>query len=390
MVLHWMKEYHLSVPNNHMRKRSSTFAYARHIRRFIPLNIRMTMTASLMIAQHAASVQVKMRQVGEIYLESPDSYFYISDMCKVSIIIPIFKVEAYLSECLESVRRQSGADFEVIMVDDGSPDNSAAICREFAEKDARFRLIQQENAGVTAARRTGVNHATGEYVVFVDGDDTLPPDALGILLSYMSNDVDIVVGQPDCDPLVTEKQLIDIAEYRRKLICGKSYLAMWARLFRRSLFDDFTFELTREIRAGEDWIANLRLAFNTEKKVLLVPDLVYRYRQNEEGVSLTIRRTLEHARLVYDGLRASVPARVHAEYLPILARQLMPAWVRYTRMTCCLSKAALDFRALLLAAASPSQLCLRDTLFLRFTNPVVRALLIALCRMQDILRGLKR
>lgn len=308
-------------------------------------------------------------------------------MCRVSIIIPIYKVEAYLAECLESVRRQSGADFEVIMVDDGSPDNSAAICREFAEKDARFRLIQQENAGVTAARRTGVNHATGEYVVFVDGDDTLPPDALGILLSYMSNDVDIVVGQPDCDPLVTDKQIIDIAEYRRKLICGSLYLAMWARLFRRSLFDAFTFELTREIRAGEDWIANLRLAFHTEKKVLLVPDVVYHYRQNEEGVSLTIRRTLEHARLVYAALRASIPEKVNAEYQPILARQLMPAWVRYTRRQCCLSKAALEFRSLLLASATPQNLSLRDTLFLRFTNPVVRALLVLLCCMRDRLRA---
>lgn len=311
-------------------------------------------------------------------------------MCRVSIIIPTYKVEAYLAECLESVRRQTMPDFEVIMVDDGSPDNSAAICREFAEKDARFHLFQQENGGVTSARRLGIFMSKGEYITFVDGDDALPPDALGILLSYMSNDVDIVVGQPDCEPLVTEKQIIDIAEYRRKVICGSLYLAMWARLFRRSLFDDFTFEMTREIRSGEDWIANLRLAFNTDRNVLLLPDVVYLYRQNEQGVSLTIRRTLEHARLVYDALRASVPERAHAEYLPILAQRLMPAWVRYTRTTCRLSKAAQDFRALLLAAASPCQLSLRDTLFLRYTNPVVRALLIALCCVQDRLRGLRR
>ena len=165
---------------------------------------------------------------------------------------------------------------------------------------------------------------------------------------------------------------------------------MWAKIFRRHLFNDFTFAMPREIRAGEDWIANLRLAFHTEKKVLLVPDVVYHYRQNEEGVSLTIRRTLDHARLVYDALRASIPEKVNAEYLPILARQLMPAWVRYTRRQCCLSKAALEFRSLLLASATPQNLSLRDTLFLRFTNPVVRALLILLCRVQDMLRGLRR
>ncbi len=311
-------------------------------------------------------------------------------MCRVSIIIPIYKVETYLAECLESVRRQTVDDFEVIMVDDGSPDGCAAICRQFEKKDARFHLLQQENGGVTAARQNGLERASGEYVMFVDGDDTLPPDAIEVLLSHMSVDVDIVVGQPDTEPLVCGQRYVDIDEYRRMLIFGELYLAMWGKLYRRSLFDDFTFALPRAIRAGEDWIANLRLAFNTEKKVLLVPDVVYHYRQNEEGVSLTIRRTLEHARVVYDALRASIPEKVNAEYQPILARQLMPAWGRYTRMTCCLSKAALDFRALLLASATPQNLSLRDTLFLRFTNPVVRALLILLCRVQDMLRGLRQ
>ena len=103
--------------------------------------------------------------------------------------------------------------------------------------------------------------------------------------------------------------------------------------------------------------------------------------------NLTIRRTLEHARLVYDALRASIPEKVNAEYQPILARQLMPAWVRYTRRQCCLSKAALEFRSLLLASATPQNLSLRDTLFLRFTNPVVRALLVLLCCMRDRLRA---
>lgn len=311
-------------------------------------------------------------------------------MSKVSIIIPIYKVEAYLPECLESIRLQTFDDFEVLMVDDGSPDGSADICRSFASRDTRFRLIQQENGGVTAARRTGVDHATGEYVVFVDGDDTLPADSLEILLSYMTDEVDVVVAQPDWNPMAVERRMVSVDEYRRMLIEGRLYLAMWAKLYRRHLFNDFTFAMPREIRAGEDWIANLRLAFNTEKNVLLVPDVVYHYRQNEEGVSLTIRRTLEHARLVYDALRASIPEKDNDVYQPILALQLMPAWVRCTRGQCRLSQAALDFRSLLLETAAPQDLGLRDTLFLRFTNPVVRALLVLLCCMQDRLRAVKR
>lgn len=276
------------------------------------------------------------------------------------------------------------------MVDDRSPDNCAAICRMFEEKDARFRLIQQENAGVTAARRTGVNHATGEYVVFVDGDDTLPPDALGILLSYMSDDVDIVVGQPDCDPLVTEKQIIDIAEYRRKLIYGKLYLAMWARLFRRSLFDDFTFELTREIRAGEDWIANLRLAFNAEKNVQLIPEVVYHYRPNEEGVSSTILRTVEHEKMVYEGLCASVPVEKRATYLPMVAAAYAPIWVKYTDRMICLSPVAEEFRQHILAHVSVLKTSLRCKvrLFAGCTNPVLRRVLILLSKLNGQLFGL--
>ena len=85
-------------------------------------------------------------------------------MCKVSIIIPIYKVEQYLVDCLESVRNQTFTDYEVIMVDDGSPDDSAAICQKYIKLDSRFHLIQQVNGGVTAARCVGVRGARGEFI----------------------------------------------------------------------------------------------------------------------------------------------------------------------------------------------------------------------------------
>ena len=300
-------------------------------------------------------------------------------MCRVSIIIPIYKVEAYLAECLESVRRQTMPDFEVIMVDDGSPDGCAAICREFEEKDSRFLLIQQENSGVTAARRAGVERAVGEFIAFVDGDDTLPPDALEILLSHMSDDVDIVVGQPDTEPLVCGQRYVDIDEYRRMLIFGKLYLAMWGKLYRRSLFDDFTFAMPREIRAGEDWIANLRLAFNTEKNVQLIPDVVYHYRPNEEGVSATIRRTLEHERMVYDALCTSVSA----DYLPDVAAAYALIWLRYTKRMVKLTPEAEDFRTNMLSgiACKLATLRVRDRLFLQSTNLLKRLCLITLSKL---------
>ena len=308
-------------------------------------------------------------------------------MCRVSIIIPIYKVEAYLAECLESVRRQTMPDFEVIMVDDGSPDNSAAICREFEKMDARFRLLQQENSGVTAARRAGVACAVGEFIAFVDGDDTLPPDALGILLSHMSDDVDIVVGQAREFSHETLLQSISIDEYRRKLICVDMNLALWAILFRRCIFSAFTFDVTREVVTGEDWIVNLRLAFNTEKDVNIIPETVYHYRVREGSLVRTMKWTMEHEILVFEGLCASVPVAMNERYLPMLAATYASIWVRLTKRMVRLSPAAGELRQRIVSLLEKDgeKLRLQDKLFLQYTKPLGRMILIILSKINGLI-----
>lgn len=305
---------------------------------------------------------------------------YSHAMSKVSIVIPIYKVEAYLLECLESIRRQTFGDFEVLMVDDGSPDGSADICRSFSERDSRFRLIQQTNGGVTAARRTGVSHATGEYVVFVDGDDSLPADSLEVLLRNMTDDVDMVVAQPDWNPLVQTRRWVRVDEYRKLLINGELYLAMWAKIFRRNLLNDFTFAVPRKIRTGEDWIANLRMSFNTTKPVLLLPDCVYHYRVNQTSVSHTIRRTIEHERCVYEALIASVPSDLIEEYRSSIAAAYALIWVRETKGMVSLSGEAEAFRQLILQHISSKLKTLntRDSLFLQCPNTFGRCILMML------------
>ncbi|GAA4193646.1 bifunctional glycosyltransferase/CDP-glycerol:glycerophosphate glycerophosphotransferase [Microbispora amethystogenes] len=106
-------------------------------------------------------------------------------MPRISVIVPIYDVEPYLAACLASVAAQTWEDVEVVMVDDGSPDGSAEIAAGFAEKDARFRLIRQANAGLGAARNTGVRHATGDHLMFLDSDDLLPAHALEYLLAAL-------------------------------------------------------------------------------------------------------------------------------------------------------------------------------------------------------------
>ncbi|GAA3738663.1 CDP-glycerol glycerophosphotransferase [Spinactinospora alkalitolerans] len=106
-------------------------------------------------------------------------------MVTLSVIVPIYNVERYLEECLRSLSGQTLTDLEVVMVDDGSPDNSAAIAKRFAADDPRFTLVQQPNAGLGAARNTGIRNASGEFLTFVDSDDVIPPYAFGYMVNSL-------------------------------------------------------------------------------------------------------------------------------------------------------------------------------------------------------------
>jgi glycosyltransferase involved in cell wall biosynthesis len=115
---------------------------------------------------------------------------------RFSIIVPIYKVEAFLLEAIQSVKSQSCGDWELLLVDDGSPDGCPALCDQAAEGDSRIQVIHQKNAGVSAARNAGMRQAAGEYLLFLDGDDRLAPDALSTLSqSLQQNAVDVVFFQ---------------------------------------------------------------------------------------------------------------------------------------------------------------------------------------------------
>ena len=103
-------------------------------------------------------------------------------MMKVSIGVPVYNVEEYLRQCLNSIMEQTFTDFEVIMVDDGSTDNSFSICQEYVAKDNRFKLIHQENKGLAGARNTCLKYMHGEFITWIDSDDKIKPDYLEKLL----------------------------------------------------------------------------------------------------------------------------------------------------------------------------------------------------------------
>lgn len=109
-------------------------------------------------------------------------------MAEISVIVPIYNVEPYLRRCIDSVLAQTFADFELILVDDGSPDACGAICDEYAKQDSRIAVIHQENKGVSAARNAGLKIATGNYVSFIDPDDWIEPEMVQTMVSAMKNE----------------------------------------------------------------------------------------------------------------------------------------------------------------------------------------------------------
>ena len=112
----------------------------------------------------------------------------------ISVIVPIYKVEEYLYKCVKSILAQTYTNLEIILVDDGSPDNCPAICDEFAAKDSRVTVVHKKNGGVSSARNVGLDTATGEYIGFVDGDDYIEPTMYETLYKYIvDNNTDVSV-----------------------------------------------------------------------------------------------------------------------------------------------------------------------------------------------------
>lgn len=177
---------------------------------------------------------------------------------KVSIIVPVYNSGAYLSPCIESILRQTYENIEILLIDDGSADDSLAICRQYADADVRIRVIPQEHQGVSAARNAGMEVMSGEYFAFVDSDDVLTDDAVDLLLT------DIVRHRADMASAVYDTVLPDgrvLNPYEDHACCVYSGTEMLrlslagdrqtasagAKLFRRSVFGGVRFDVGRSI-----------------------------------------------------------------------------------------------------------------------------------------------
>ncbi len=140
-------------------------------------------------------------------------------MPKISIIVPVYKGEQFLNECIDSILAQTYTDFELILLDDGSPDNSGKICDNYAHRDSRVRVIHKTNEGINATRKRGVEEAKGEWIVFCDNDDSMPQDAIENLMAE-SEGTDLVIGFPD-EPINTRP--LSFEDFRINSITAKRF-----------------------------------------------------------------------------------------------------------------------------------------------------------------------
>lgn len=170
---------------------------------------------------------------------------------QISIIVPVYNVEPWLRTCLDSILAQSFTDFEAICVNDGSPDNSAAILKEYAEKDSRIKVITQANGGLSAARNTGLEQASGEFIYFLDSDDYIHPQLLEILYREINSGEYDFSGCAYQKVEGTQKTFPHYKNYRTKVVtaplatfCKNKKLLpinVWSKLYRRKTLGDLRF-----------------------------------------------------------------------------------------------------------------------------------------------------
>ncbi len=220
----------------------------------------------------------------------------------VSVIVPVYKTERYLAECIESVLAQTFEDFEMILVDDGSPDNSGKICDDYAARDPRIRVFHEENGGVTSARRLGVERSRAEWIMFVDSDDKLFPNALRDLLDAAAEhpDADLVEGIADrgfSAPRETWREReLSAREYAEALASYRLFWSTgpWGKILRRSVLrESDAMSVPAKFYFAEDFLMLVRSATRM-RRALKVNSLVYFYRENATGACATACRTAKY------------------------------------------------------------------------------------------------
>lgn len=243
----------------------------------------------------------------------------------VMLIVPVYKVENFLHRCLDSIIAQTYTNFEAILIDDGSPDRCGKICDEYAHRDIRFHVIHQKNAGVGAARNTGLQTCLEndqvKYIFFIDSDDYIAPDTLQVLVNKAQDgNFDIVMSGYNtienngkiCDKSSDWECSVNTADIQRRILCDQLPNFPWGKLFKASLWQNVRYP---ENMRMEDLYIIPKIFFKAERICLITAPLCFYDQENCES-AMNNMELKPYVQLRYDWFLAWVEhenlARRHA------------------------------------------------------------------------------
>ncbi len=250
-------------------------------------------------------------------------------MSMVSIIVPIYNIEGYIRECVGSILAQTYPDFELILVDDGSPDNCGRICDEYAEKDVRIKVIHKENGGLTSARNAGLSVAKGDWIMHVDGDDWIEPDMIESLIEAAKvTKADLVFGDyMKYGPYAGNHKLptwsIDKKDSMSRYI-AYMMTTIWGSIAKRSLYTEHSLKSPDGVSYCEDFHLIVRLC-HFAKKIVNVHRPFYHYRYRPTSIMSNMsRKTEADEQWVYqDTIRFFKEQGVYEDYRKVMSWRVL-------------------------------------------------------------------
>lgn len=231
-------------------------------------------------------------------------------MPKISVIVPVYNVEKYLNRCVDSILNQTFEDFELILVNDGSPDNCGNICDEYAQKDNRVKVIHKKNGGVSSARNAGIDTAQGEYIMFVDSDDWINENMLNDMYNMPDSDMKVssirMIGKDnsteyiiDTKMYTQEDLLIGFFSEAFPIIC---FCGPWCKLYKKDIIFNNAIRFNEYMSLGEDTYFNLN--YIKHCKSIYTSEQIYYYyymRENSESLFTKFRLNMYYdVRKVFD------------------------------------------------------------------------------------------
>ena len=207
----------------------------------------------------------------------------------ISVVIPVYNCEKYLARCLDSVISQTYKELEIIVCDDGSPDNCPDICDEYALKDGRIKVIHKSNGGASSARNAGLAIATGEFVCFVDSDDFLPEDSIEKLHNAITESesqyASGICGSVNAQSRETNKEIIEFSKNPSGLLnvlSGNNAYSPYAKIYRLDIFNKNNIRYDEELKCSEDALM-IRQYLKYCTRICLISDVVYHYNYDNDA-----------------------------------------------------------------------------------------------------------